>query len=91
MRRRKTVTIREYMFIVQWRRDSEDRSMNFTGHEERFMRNNTQQPGLAEMLEEPVVQLVMERDGVSREELETLIAEVGARYAGLPASESQRD
>ena len=55
------------------------------------MRNNTQQPDLAEMLEEPVVQLVMERDGVSREELETLIAEVGARYASLPASESQRD
>ena len=55
------------------------------------MQNNPQQPDLAEMLEEPVVQLVMERDGVSREDLETLIAEVGARYASLPAPESQQD
>lgn len=55
------------------------------------MQNNPQQPNLAEMLQEPVVQLVMERDGVSREELENLIAEVGARYAALPASDSQRD
>ena len=55
------------------------------------MKNNPQQPGLAEMLQEPVVQLVMERDGVSREDLENLIAEVGARYAALPTSDSHKD
>ena len=55
------------------------------------MKNNPQQPDLAEMLQEPVVRLVMERDGVSREDIENLIAEVGARYAALPASDSQQD
>ena len=51
------------------------------------MKNNPQQPDLAEMLQEPVVQLVMERDGVSREDIENLIAEVGARYAAAPDSQ----
>lgn len=50
------------------------------------MPNRSQQPDLAEMLQEPVVQLIMERDGVSREELEDLIARVGARYVVLPSS-----
>jgi hypothetical protein len=48
------------------------------------MQNNPWQPDLAEMLEEPVVQLVMARDGVSREELEDLIARVGERYTAEP-------
>lgn len=52
------------------------------------MQNQSRQPDLAEMLQEPVVQLVMERDGVSREELEDLIARVGARYAALPSADS---
>ena len=52
------------------------------------MRSNPQQPDLAEMLREPVVQLVMERDGVSPEELEDLIARVSARYAALPSSDT---
>lgn len=53
------------------------------------MPNKSQQPDLAEMLQEPLVQLVMERDGVSREELEDLIARVGARYAADASSESR--
>lgn len=53
------------------------------------MRNQSEQLDLAEMLEEPVVQLVMERDGVSREELEDLIARVGARYASESSSDSE--
>lgn len=54
------------------------------------MGNKLQQPDLAEMLQEPVVQLVMERDGVSREELEDLIARVGARYTADRSSDPQQ-
>lgn len=55
------------------------------------MTYNAHQPDLAEMLREPVVQLVMARDGVSREELEDLIARVGARYATEPLLDSAQD
>jgi hypothetical protein len=55
------------------------------------MRYDSQQPDLNEMLQEPVVQLVMERDGVSRQELEDLIARVGARYVALPSAASHEE
>jgi hypothetical protein len=49
--------------------------------ETRAMEKQFPQPDLAEMLQEPVVRLVMARDGVTREEVEDLIARVGARFA----------
>ena len=51
------------------------------------MRSDPQQLGLDEMLQEPVVQLIMERDGVSRQALEDLIARVGARYMASSVSD----
>jgi hypothetical protein len=54
------------------------------------MPNNPQQPDLAEMLQEPVVQLVMARDGVSREELEDLIARASARYVTAQSSDPKQ-
>ena len=48
-----------------------------------------QQAELAEMLQEPAVKLVMARDGVTAEDVEDLIARVGARYAALTSPDSE--
>ena len=45
------------------------------------MEKHLPQADLAELLQEPVVRLVMARDGVTQEEVEDLIARVGARFA----------
>lgn len=55
----------------------------------RWLRSH-EQPTLAEMLDEPIVQLLMARDGVARAEIETLVerlrlAQAPCRPVGLPA------
>ena len=41
------------------------------------------EPRLAEMLDDPVIQAVMARDGVARCEIEALVASVQARFAAV--------
>jgi len=40
------------------------------------------EPSLDEMLDDPVIQAVMARDGVARGEIEDLVAAIHARFEG---------
>jgi hypothetical protein len=40
------------------------------------------EPSLDEMLDDPVIQAVMSRDGVARDEIEDLVALLNARFYG---------
>jgi len=56
-----------------------------------------QEPSLAEMLEDPAIQALMRRDGIHRDDLETLlrVARASRRWTGQiripPALLAQRD
>jgi hypothetical protein len=56
------------------------------GLEERAMNLSIRQPSLREMLDEPMVRLVMDRDGVTREEVEELVDHLHAAFVNRPGT-----